>query len=282
MTSLRAAFARPLCLGSALLAGIASPALADGTLTAKYALSLAGIEIGRANLVVQVTGTSFDAAGTGRVSGIARAVSSGKGSAAARGAMAGLKPQPTTFAVHTDADGKSEFIRMTFAGTSVKELDLEPPPKPLPDRIELTDAHKVNVVDPMSGAFVPVPAGKEMLSEAACPASVAIFDGRQRFDVTLTFLRMEDVKAEKGYSGPAVVCQVGYVPVAGHRPTRSTVKYMQANKEMFVWLVPIAGTRLMAPFKVSIATMIGTAILEAESFETSETVKTVPINAPKR
>lgn len=286
MTPFRAAFvraARHLRMGPALLAGLASPAFADGTLTAKYALSLAGIEIGRANLVVQVTGTTFDAAGTGRVSGIARAVSSGKGSAAARGAMSGIKPQPTSFAVHTDADGKSEFIRMTFTGTAVKDLDLEPPPKPLPDRIELTDAHKVNVIDPMSGAFVPVPAGKDMLSEAACPASIAIFDGRQRFDVTLTFLRMEDVKAEKGgYSGPAVVCQVGYVPVAGHRPTRSTVKYMQANKEMFVWLVPIAGTRLMAPFKVSIATMIGTALLEAESFETTEAVKTVPVNAPKR
>ncbi len=265
-----------------MLAGLAGPAAADGMLSAKYALSLGGIEIGRANLIVQATDTSFEAAGTGRVSGIARALSSGKGSVAARGPMTSQRPMPTVFAVNTEADGKAESIRMTFAGTTVKELDLEPPPKPLPDRIELTDAHKTNIIDPLSGAFVMVAAGKDMLSEAACARPIPIFDGRQRFDVTLTFLRTEEVKIEKGYQGTAVVCRVGYEPVAGHRPTRSTVKYMQANKEMFVWLVPIAGTRLMAPFKVSIATMIGTAVLEATSFETNEVAKTLPVNAPKR
>lgn len=285
MIPIHAAFARaarPLAVGACALAGFAAPALADGMLTAKYALSIGGIEIGRANLVVQATDTTFEAAGTGRVSGIARAISSGKGSVAARGAMSGPRPAPTVFAVNTDADGKKESIRMTFAGTTVKDLDLDPPPKPLPDRIELTDAHRTNIIDPLSGAFVVVPAGKDMVSEAACGRPIPIFDGRQRFDVTLSFLRVEDVKAEKGYDGPAVVCRVGYEPVAGHRPTRSTVKYMQANKEMFVWLVPIPGTRLMAPFKVSIATLIGTAVLEAQSFESQEMAKTVPVNAPKR
>ncbi|MBA4791216.1 MAG: DUF3108 domain-containing protein [Rhizobiales bacterium] len=289
MTHLRAAFARAArpalrggLLGGCMMAGLAGPAAADGTLTAKYALSLGGIEIGRANLVVQATDSNFEAAGTGRVSGIARALSSGKGAAAARGPMTGQRPTPSVFAVNTEADGKTESIRMTFAGTTVKELDLEPPPKPLPDRVELTDVHKTNIIDPLTGAFVQVPPGKDMVSEAACARSIPVFDGRQRFDVTLTFLRTEDVKAEKGYDGPAVVCRVGYAPVAGHRPTRSTVKYMQANKEMYVWLVPMAGTRLMAPFKVSVATMIGTAVLEATSFDTTETAKTVPVNAPKR
>ncbi|MEP9376797.1 DUF3108 domain-containing protein [Aquabacter sp. CN5-332] len=267
---------------AATLAGASAPALADGSLQAKYALSVAGIEVGRATLIVQATDTTFEIAGTGKVSGILRAVSSGKGTAAARGTMEGGKPTPTVFAVNTEADGKVEAVRIGFAGTAVKELEVDPEPKPLPDRIEMTDAHKANVIDPMSGAFVAVPGTGSLLSAAACTKAIPIFDGRQRYDVTLTFLRMEDVKADKGYAGPAVVCRVGYVPVAGHRPTRSTVKYMQANKEMFVWLVPIAGTRLMAPFKVSIATMIGTAVLEATSFETSVREKAVPVSTPKR
>jgi len=67
-----------------------------------------------------------------------------------------------------------------------------------------------------------------------------------------------------------VVCSVRYKPVAGHRPSRYTVQYMVENKDMFVWLVPIEGTRLMAPFKVTVATMIGTALFEATSFQAKD------------
>lgn len=284
LSSAAARMMRPAIVLAAGLAGASGPALADGSLNAKYALSVAGVEVGRASVVVQATDASFEIAGTGRVSGVLRALSSGKGHVAARGTMEGGKPTPQVFAVITEADGKTESIRMGFGGTTVKELDVEPPPKPLPDRIELTDAHKTNVIDPLSGAFVMVPGTGDMLSAAACTKAIPIFDGRQRYDVTLSYLRTEDVKAgDKGYAGPAVVCRVGYEPVAGHRPNRSTVKYMQSNKEMYVWLVPIAGTRLMAPFKVSIATMIGTAILEATSFETASRDTPLPVaTTPKR
>ncbi|TCT05187.1 DUF3108 domain-containing protein [Aquabacter spiritensis] len=271
-----------LSAGAAALVALAAPALADGALTAKYALSVAGIEVGRASLIVRTTGASYEMAGTGRVSGILRAVSSGKGSAAARGTLVGGRPAPQVFAANTQADGKDEAIRIGFSGPMIKELDVAPPTKPLPDRVELTEAHKINVIDPMTGAFVVVPPGADPLSEAACTKAIPIFDGRQRFDVTLSFVRMDNVEAEKGYSGKAVVCRVGYVPVAGHRPARSTVKYMQANKDMYVWLVPIPGTGLMAPFKISIATMIGTAILEATSFELAPQTATVPVSTPTR
>lgn len=285
MTAVLAAFtdlARPATLAATLLAGTILPAAADGLLTAKYVLSVGGVEIGRASVVAKASDTTFEIAGTGRITGILRAVSSGKGTVASRGTLSAGKPTPQVFAVSTDSDGKGESIRMVFAGTSVKELEVEPPPKPLPDRVEVTDAHKVNVIDPLAGAFVALPGTGDMISPAACTKAIPVFDGRQRFDVTLTYVRTEDVKVEGGYDGPAVVCRAGYVPVAGHRPTRSTVKYMQANKEMFVWLVPIAGTRLMAPFRVSVATVIGTALFEATSFEATASGKLLPSSAPQR
>lgn len=274
-----AGFARPAALVAATLAATVVPAAADGILTAKYVLSVGGVEIGRANVVVQASDATFEIAATGKITGILRAVSSGKGTVASRGAMNAGKPAPQVFAVSTDTDGKAEGIRIGFVGTSVKELEVEPPPKPLPDRVEVTDAHKVNVIDPLSGAFVPMPGTGDMLVPAACNRTIAVFDGRQRFDIALTYLRTERVKAETGYEAPAVVCRVAYTPVAGHRPTRSTVKYLQANKDMYVWLVPMAGTRLMAPFRVSVATVIGTAVFEATSFDSNATSRTVPINA---
>ncbi len=267
--------------GAALCLTAWNPAWADGRLSAKYSLSVAGVEVGRASIAVDVSDTAYQVAGTGKITGIMRALSSGKGSAAAKGAITVNKLAPQIYALSAEADGKAESVRLAMVGGTAKEVEVEPPIKPLPDRVEVTEAHLANIMDPVSGAFIYVPGTVDLMSAAACDRSIPVFDGRQRYDVSLSFLRVEQVKAGKTYSGPAVVCRAGYTPVAGHRPTRSTVKYMMENKEMYVWLVPIAGTRMLAPFRVSIATMIGTATLEATSFETEMKDKAVPISTPK-
>lgn len=269
-----------LAFGACALAASALPAFAEGRLSAKYAFSLAGVELGRGSIVVEANDGGYEIAGSARVSGVARAVSSGKGSAAARGAVTPGKLVPRVYAMSAEADGEQESVRLAMVSGNVKDLDVEPPLKWAPDRVQVVDANLQNVVDPMSAAFIYVPGPAEMLSPAACDRSIPVFDGRQRYDVELSFLRKENVKAKEGYSGPAIVCRIRYVPVAGHRPSRSTVKYMMENKEMYVWLVPISGTRFMAPFKISVATMIGTAVLEATSFVTEDKTQGLTV-APK-
>lgn len=256
------------------------PALADGRLAAKYTLTVGGVELGRGSIVAEAGDSAYEISGSARVTGVLRAVSSGKGVAAARGALAANKMVPRVYAMNAEADGKAEVARIAMASGAVKEMEVEPPLKPLPDRVPLTPDTLQNIIDPMSGAFIYVPGTADLLSAAACDRSIPVFDGRQRYDISLTYLRTEKVKAD-GYVGPAVVCSVRYAPVAGHRPTRYTVKYMMENKDMSVWLVPIAGTRLLAPFKVSVATLIGTAVLQAESFETQAKTGPVPVSAPR-
>ena len=51
---------------------------------------------------------------------------------------------------------------------------------------------------------------------ASAPSS--IFDGRMRYDLQFAYKRMEQVKADKGYEGPVVVCAVYFVPIAGYIP----------------------------------------------------------------
>lgn len=259
-------------LGGALLAGtlgLAAPALADGRLEAKYVLTVGGVELGRASVVAVASDAAYEISGSGRITGVLRAVTAGKGQAAARGALDGTRMVPQVYALNAEAGDKPETARLVMAGGALKDMDVEPPLKPLPDRVPVTDAVLRNIIDPMSGAFVYVPGTADLLSKAACDRSVPVFDGRQRYDVTLKFQRIEEVKTE-GYAGPAVVCTVRYTPVAGHRPSRSTVKYMAENKNMSVWLVPLPGTRLLAPFKVSVATMIGTAVFSATSFSAQQ------------
>ena len=47
-----------------------------------------------------------------------------------------------------------------------------------------------------------------------------------RYDLQFAYKRMEQVKADKGYEGPVVVCAVYFVPIAGYVPHRAAIKYL--------------------------------------------------------
>jgi hypothetical protein len=80
------------------------------------------------------------------------------------------------------------------------------------------------------------------------------------------FKRMDKVKAVKGYAGPVVVCSAYFLPVAGYVPSRAAIKYLSKQRDMEVWLAPIAGTRVLVPYRAQGPTPIGQAILEASEF----------------
>ena len=73
--------------------------------------------------------------------------------------------------------------------------------------------------------------------------------------------------AEKGYAGPVVVCSVRYEPIAGHRANIPLVKYLLEGREMEIALAPIAGTRLLAPFRLSVVSTLANLMIEAIRFE---------------
>jgi membrane protein DedA with SNARE-associated domain len=78
------------------------------------------------------------------------------------------------------------------------------------------------------------------------------------------------VKVEKGYQGPAVVCALYFSPVSGYVPDRAAVKYLTKLRDMEVWFAPVAGTRYLMPLKVVIPTPLGTGIMQATRFVTSQ------------
>ena len=90
-----------------------------------------------------------------------------------------------------------------------------------------------------------------------------------RYDLKLDFKRMETVKAEKGYRGPVVVCAVYFTPVAGYIPDRPVIKYLAAQRNIEIAFAPIAGTRILVPFRMKIPTPLGPAMLEATQFITT-------------
>src|SRR5439155_456072 len=143
--------------------------------------------------------------------------------------------------------GRINALRHRWQAGAVSNDPAAPPRIPSPDRGPVTEAHRKGVTDPMSAVIMPVAGNGEVLTPDACKRKLAIFDGRQRADIELTFKRMDRVKADKGYQGLVVVCTVLYHPIAGHRPERAAIKYLVEQREMEMWLAPIAGTRVLVP-----------------------------------
>ena len=57
-----------------------------------------------------------------------------------------------------------------------------------------------------------------------------------------------------------------FSPVAGHIPERSTIQYLAAQRDMEIWFAPLAGPRLMVPYRIQVPTPIGLGVLEATQF----------------
>ena len=69
----------------------------------------------------------------------------------------------------------------------------------------------------------------------------------------------------EGLSRPGVVCAIYFSPIAGYIPDRPVIKYLAAQRNMEIAFVPIAGTRILVPFRLKIPTPLGPAMLEATS-----------------
>ena len=124
----------------------------------------------------------------------------------------------------------------------------------------------------MSSCGRAAPGTGDPIGPAACNRTLPLFDGGVRFDITLAFTGVRQVKGP-GYAGPVAVCSARYKPIAGHRPDRPATKFMTNNKEMEVWLAPVGGTHFVVPYRISILTMIGTTVIEPMEFFISPETK---------
>lgn len=240
-----------------------------GRLEAKYEASLAGIAVGKGQWAIDINDDQYSAAASGGTAGLLKAFAGGSGSGQSTGRVVAGALVPSTYNAVTTSAKKSETIKMLITPGYVKEYSIEPEPPLDPEKIPITDAHRRGVIDPMTGSLLRVAGAGELLTPDSCRTGTSIFDGRMRYDLKLDYKRMDNVKAEKGYHGPAIVCAVYFTPIAGYVPDRAAIKYLAAQRNIEVTLVPIAGTRVLVPYRMVVPTPLGVAMLEATEFVTS-------------
>lgn len=261
---------------------VAADANAQGKLDARYVATLAGVQIGAGGWIIDIGDDQFSAAATGMTTGLLRVFATGEGNSTSRGTVRGDNLAPTLFVSTINNDKRIEELKLVMNGGNVKDMVVDPPTVPHPNRVPLTDAHRRGIVDPMSAALIRVPGVDDPVGPEACRRTLPVFDGRMRFDLQLSFNRIEKVKAQKGYQGPVAVCRVKFIPVAGHVPDRPAIKYLAAQQDIEMWLAPIAGTRIVVPYKISIPTPLGRGVLEATQFVSTASPRSGPATAAAR
>lgn len=263
---------RQICIVAAsvlaALAGLMASALdranAQTRLKAHYTLSMTGVPIGQIAWLVAIGEQRYTTSASGKASGVLSVLVSGEGSVDVRGMIVEGYATPRFFTSKSiDDEGNSE-LRMTFEDGSVKELSGTALP-PGVDRVTVTDADRRGVSDPLSAMLIP--ANGEPLQPANCNHVLAIFDGRRRYDLTLSYKRIDKVALERSFSGMVLVCGVMLKPIAGHRADSMLVKYVAGRRDMELWFAPVSGTPVMAPIRVVMPTLLGTLEILADQFD---------------
>ena len=260
-----------LAIGSALAliaASVGDCAHAEGHLDASYTISFARIPVGEITATAVFGQNEYAISAGAHAGGVLKALLvDGKVSFSTQGTIKGDHPVPTSFTSKIVSSAQTSDVTMALDEEgNVKDLTATPPPSS--DRVPVANSNRQAIVDPLSALLFSAGAAGEVLAPEACRRTLPIFDGHQRYDLKLAFRRMDKMTAEKGYSGPVAVCSVNYEPIAGHRANIPLVKYLSEGREMEIALAPVAGTRLLAPFRLSVVSTLANLMIAANRFET--------------
>jgi hypothetical protein len=246
------------------MAGAFDRADAQTRLKAHYTLSMTGVPIGQIAWLVAMGEQRYTTSANGKASGVLSVLVNGEGSVDVRGMIVDGRATPRFFTSKSNDDEGDAELRMTFEDGSVKELSGTAPPTGV-DRVPVTDADRRNVSDPLSAMLIP--ANGEPLQAANCNHVLAIFDGRRRYDLTLSYKRVDKVALERSFSGIVLVCGVVLKPIAGYRADSMLVKHVAGRRDMELWFAPVSGTPVMAPIRVVMPTLLGTLEIAADQFD---------------
>lgn len=239
-------------------------AAAQTRFKAHYQISMTGVTFGQIGWIASIGDQRYTTSANGKASGVLSVLVNGEGAVDVRGIVADGHLRPKFFTSHiSDDEGKFE-LRMVFDDGDVKELTAPPPP-PGSSRKPLTEADRRGVADPLSAMLMP--GGESPMAATNCDRVLSIFDGRRRYDLALSFKRIDAVTILGGYAGPVLVCGVVLKPIAGYRADSMLVKYVAGRRDMELWFAPIAGTPAVAPIRVLMPTVIGTLEIQADHFE---------------
>lgn len=241
---------------SPLATAATPPGISPLKVDASYRITLNGFNLGTFQFKSDVGRTQYRLETDVEISALLGVIK-WKGVTQTSGALKARTPMPADFRFDYESSVRSGSVAMGFDQDGIERLSVVPVTMEAPDTVPLVPAHLKGVFDPLSAIL----AITHSDAPTPCGRKVAIFDGKQRFDIALRFARKEPVTGIPNET--AIVCRVKYTPIAGYRPTDETLRLATTNDiEIAFRMVPAA--KLMLPQSVAVPTAAGSARIDLE------------------
>lgn len=258
------------CLITAPLATAGAGPAEEAKVYAVYDITFNGFRLGKFKLHSDINDRRYAMKADSKFSLLSGLLFEWKGFVESHGAMKGGDPKPAAYSFQSDVNGKVERLNIKFARNAVDQVVSHPPHRPSSKRVPLREEHLHNVVDPMSALMLLTKSdGRKVSGKEVCNRQLAVFDGEQRFNLTLSYKKLERLEksANNGFSGPAYVCRVKYRPLAGHKPSKSSIQFMAETNDIEVWLVPVHKAKMYMPYRIVLPTVAGYATATSSVFQ---------------
>jgi Protein of unknown function (DUF3108) len=233
---------------------------------AKFEIAFAGVQVGWFTFDSRINGDAYALEGRGKVSALFGAFK-WSGRTQSSGLVGRGSPDPRRYIFDYKANSERGAVRMAFARHEVTQLELKPNKPRSRNVVPVLPEHLKDVFDPLSAII----AMTRVRDGHPCQKQLAIFDGKQRFNLVLHPAGRERV----GNNGapPGYICRVRYVPIAGYKPNQVT-RFMAQSKGIRIIMRRVPGAGVVVPFEVRLPTLVGDAVMRSR--------KTVIVTADKQ
>jgi len=233
--------------------------------TALYKISFNGLEIGTFQFQTTIGAQGYTASGDAQISALL-GVFTWRGITRVSGAVDGATPHPAGYSFDFQSSSRSGSVKLGFKQDNITSVSMIPKIEDTEETVPVREQHLKGVLDPLSALLA--------LSRAdpanPCGRKLSIFDGKQRFDLAMSFRRNEKIVEARpsGQPGVATVCRVKYTPIAGHKQNDDT-RTLANSTGIEVALRHIPSANIMVPHEITIPTGMGPAVLTAQRVEVS-------------
>jgi hypothetical protein len=233
------------------------------TVRALYEINFNGFTVGTFEFVSQTEEESYTLTGTAHLSLLLGAFD-WIGETRSFGMIANQTPRPAAFTFDFRANTKTGSTKIDFADGAVFGVRHVPPATVKPDTVPLREQHLKGVLDPLSAILVVA----RYTNPDPCDHRLPIFDGKERFDLVLSYKGQVKVNEQQPSGQPAIahVCRVKYQPIAGHKLDAEN-SYLATTDAIEVSLRPIPSANVLVPYQITIPTLIGYATIVSKRVE---------------
>ncbi len=233
------------------------------TVRAVYEVNFNGFTVGAFEFVSQAEEQSYSLTGNAQLTLLLGAFT-WIGETRSFGLISNEIPRPAAFSFDFRANNKSGSTRIDFANGGVFDVRHTPPAALKPDTVPLREQHLKGVLDPLSAIMVVA----RYANPDPCDHRLPIFDGKERFDLVLSYKGQVKVNEQQPSGQPAIahVCRVKYRPIAGHRIDAES-SHLATSDSIEVSLRPIPSANVLVPYQITIPTLVGYATIVAKRVE---------------